>query len=251
MYRERPAETDQEHVEDLIHLYIDGAFDRRELLKRVATYTGSIAAAMAAVGPEIMAQTGPPAVPPANVSVPEYAEEVEWFWVQYGSEVGTLRSYFARPRFQTRRVPVILDVHENRGLNDHIKDVTRRVAKAGFVGFGIDLLSRVGGTDSFSDPMAATTALNRITPAERLSDIRAAIEFIKIAEYVRPERLGAVGFCFRGRRRVSVGVQCSRIDCSRTFLWNSSESSAIVGHDECQVARHLLRNGLQPERTDS
>ena len=45
MYRERPAETDQEQIEDLIHLYIDGAFDRRELLKRVAIYTGSIAAA--------------------------------------------------------------------------------------------------------------------------------------------------------------------------------------------------------------
>ena len=198
MYRERPAETDQEHVEDLIHLYIDGAFDRRELLRRVAIYTGSVAAAVAAVGPEIMAQTTAPAVPPANASVPEYAEEVQWFWVEYGSEIGTLRGYFARPRFETRRVPVILVIHENRGLNDHIKDVTRRVAKAGFVGFGVDLLSRVGGTESFTDPAAATAALNRITTAERLSDIRAAIEFLKIAEYVRPDRIGAVGFCFGG-----------------------------------------------------
>src|SRR5262245_29623656 len=251
MYRERPAENDQEHIEDLVHLYIDGAFDRRELLKRVAVYTGSVAAAMAAVGPEIMAQTPAPSVPPPNASVPENDVDVMWFWVDYAGPAGTLRGYFAKPRFETRRVPVILVIHENRGLNAHIKDVTRRVAKAGFVGFGVDLLSRVGGTDSFADPMAATAALNRITADERLSDIRAAIEFIKIAEYVRPERLGAVGFCFRGRRRVSVGVQCSRIDCSRTFLWNSSESSAIVGHDECQVARHLLRNGLQPERTDS
>ena len=198
MYRERPAETAQEHVEDLIHLYIDGAFDRRELLRRVATYTGSIAAAIVAVGPDIMAQTSAPATPPANASVPENAEDIQWFWVEYGSEVGTLRSYFARPRFETRRVPVILVIHENRGLNDHIKDVTRRVAKAGFVGLGVDLLSRVGGTESFTDPAAATAALNRITPAERLSDIRAAIEFLKIAEYVRPDRLGAVGFCFGG-----------------------------------------------------
>jgi carboxymethylenebutenolidase len=198
MYRERPAENDREHIEDLVHLYIDGAFDRRELLKRVAVYTGSIAAAMVAVGPEIMAQTPVPPVPPANASVPENDVEVMWFWVDYASPVGTLRGYFARPRFETRRVPVILVIHENRGLNAHIKDVTRRVAKAGFVGFGVDLLSRVGGTDSFSDPTAATAALNRITPEERLSDIRAAIEFIKIAEYVRPERLGAVGFCFGG-----------------------------------------------------
>ena len=73
MYRDRPAENDQEHVEDLIHLYIDGAFDRRELLRRVATFTGSIATAIAAVGPEIMAQTTAPAAPPANAGVPENA----------------------------------------------------------------------------------------------------------------------------------------------------------------------------------
>ena len=48
MYRDGPPENDKERIEDLIHLYIDGAFDRRELLKRVAVYTGSIAAATAA-----------------------------------------------------------------------------------------------------------------------------------------------------------------------------------------------------------
>jgi carboxymethylenebutenolidase len=198
MYRERPAETDQEQIEDLVHLYIDGAFDRRELLKRVATYTGSIAAAMVAVGPEIMAQSAPPATPAANASVPENASEVQWFWVQYAGESGTLQGYFARPRFETRRVPAVVVIHENRGLNDHIKDVTRRIAKAGFVGFGVDLLSRVGGTDSFENPTAATQALNRTTLAERISDIRAAVEFLKIADYVRPDRIGAVGFCFGG-----------------------------------------------------
>jgi carboxymethylenebutenolidase len=130
VYRERPAESDQEQIEDLIHLYIDGAFGRRELLKRVAIYTGSVAAAIAAVGPEIMAQTAPPAGVPANASVPEDAVDVQWFWVQYPDEAGTLRGYFARPRFETRRVPAVLVIHENRGLNDHIKDVTRRLARS-------------------------------------------------------------------------------------------------------------------------
>jgi carboxymethylenebutenolidase len=198
VYRERPAENDQEHIEDLIHLYIDGAFDRRELLKRVAVYTGSAAAAIAAVGPEIMAQTAPPTGTPANASVPENAEDVQWFWVQYAGEGGTLRGYFARPRFETRRVPAVLVIHENRGLNDHIKDVVRRVARAGFVGFGVDLLSRVGGTEAFTNPTAATQALNQTTPAQRLSDLQAAIEFLKVADYVRPDRIGAVGFCFGG-----------------------------------------------------
>jgi carboxymethylenebutenolidase len=198
VYRERPAATDREQIEDLIHLYIDGAFDRRELLKRVARYTGSVAAAVAAVGPEIMAQTAPPAGTPANASVPEDAEDVQWFWVQYAGEAGTLRGYFARPRFETRRVPAVLVIHENRGLNDHIKDVTRRVARAGFVGLGVDLLSRAGGTEAFPDPAAATQALNRTTIAERLADLRSAIEFLKIADFVRADRIGTLGFCFGG-----------------------------------------------------
>lgn len=198
MYRERPAETDKEQIEDLIHLYVDGAFDRRELLKRVALYTGSIAAAAAAVGPEIMAQTVPPTGTPANVSVPEWDVAVQWFWVQYGGEGGTLRGYFARPRFETQRVPGIVVIHENRGLNEHIKDVTRRVAKAGFVALGVDLLSRVGGTEAFPDPMAATQALNRTTAAERLADLQAAVEFLKVADFVRSDRIGTVGFCFGG-----------------------------------------------------
>src|SRR5262245_17628163 len=99
MYRDRPPENDQERIEDLIHLYIDGAFDRRELLQRVAIYTGSVATAIAAVGPEVMAQSAPPSVPPANASVPESAPDVQWFWVDYPGESGTLRGYFARPRF--------------------------------------------------------------------------------------------------------------------------------------------------------
>jgi len=198
VYRERAAETDQEHIEDLVHLYIDGAFDRRELLQRVAKYTGSVAAAIAAVGPEIMAQSAPPTGTPANASVPEYAEDIQWFWVEYAGETGTLRGYFARPRFETRRVPAIVVIHENRGLNDHIKDVTRRVAKAGFIGLGIDLLSRVGGTDSYPNPTDATAALNRLTSAAFLSDLRSGIDFLKIADYVRPDRIGVVGFCFGG-----------------------------------------------------
>jgi carboxymethylenebutenolidase len=198
VYRERPAENDQEHIEDLIHLYIDGAFDRRELLKRVAIYTGSVAAAIVAVGPEIMAQTAPPAGVPANASVPEDAADIQWFWVQYPGETGTLRGYFARPRFETRTVPAVLVIHENRGLNDHIKDVTRRLARAGFVALGVDLLSRLGGTEAFTSPTAATQALNRMTIEERLADLRAGIEFLKIADYVRPDRIGTVGFCFGG-----------------------------------------------------
>jgi len=198
MYREGPAQNDQEQIEDLVHLYIDGAFDRRELLTRVAAYTGSIAAAIAVVGPEVMAQAPTPGGTPANAAAPENDPNVQWFWVDYAGDTGTLRGYFARPRFETRRVPAVIVIHENRGLNDHIKDVTRRMARAGFVALGVDLLSRVGGTDSFATVTAAMQALTRITTAEFLADLRSAVAFLQIADYTRADRIGAVGFCFGG-----------------------------------------------------
>lgn len=198
MYRERPAETDQERIEDLIHLYVDGAFGRRELLKRVALYTGSVAAAVTAVGPEVMAQSARRSKRPANASVPENARDIQWLWVEYAGEAGTLRGYLTRPRFKSGPLPAVLVIHENRGLNDHIKDVTRRVARAGFIGLGVDLLSRVGGTEAYPDPTQATQALNGITPDERLADLRSAIQFLATDNDVRADRIGTVGFCFGG-----------------------------------------------------
>jgi carboxymethylenebutenolidase len=198
MYRDGPAETNQEQIDDLIHLYVDGAFGRRELLKRVAMYTGSVAAAVTAVGPEVMAHSAHASKRPPNASVPENARDIQWSWVDYAGDAGTLRGYLTRPRFRAGPFPAILVIHENRGLNDHIKDVTRRVARAGFLGLGVDLLSRVGGTEAYPDPMQATQALTLISAGDRLADLRSAIQFLKTDSDVRADRIGTVGFCLGG-----------------------------------------------------
>jgi carboxymethylenebutenolidase len=89
-------------------------------------------------------------------------------------------------------------MHENRGLLEHIKDVTRRAATAGFASVAIDVLSRDGGADKLSDQASYNAALGRRQPADMVKDFQSVLDFMKGQTYVNPAKLGATGFCFGG-----------------------------------------------------
>ena len=133
--------NDRSHIEELAHLHVDGAFDRQELLRRVACVTGSIAAAtlaMESVGLSEQAADEELCTCPEDVRVPEDAKDLEvMHQVEFPGDAGTLFAHQARPRY-AKPLPGILVIHENRGLNDHIRDVPRRAAGAGFVAVGLD-----------------------------------------------------------------------------------------------------------------
>src|SRR5687768_17874121 len=118
-------EENQSPIDSLVHLYVDGAFSRRELVRRVAKHTGSVAAAMVTLrGYEVWGQTAMPC--PANVRVPAEAPDLITQEVTYSGEGTTLLGYLAYPKDDPRPyLPGVIVIHENRGLVDHIKDVTR------------------------------------------------------------------------------------------------------------------------------
>src|SRR5258708_10587175 len=183
---------DKNPIEELVHLYVDGAFSRRELMERVSKYTGGFAAAalaLAALGVGTAeAQT---TTCPADVTVPEGAPGIQSRSVSYRGEGGvTLLGYLAYP-FPTpvEQSPAVIVIHENRGLVDHIKDVTRRVARAGFVGLAPDLLSRQGGTGLFTDATTQAQAYGRTLPGERLADLFSSMTFLKLQPTVRWQQL--------------------------------------------------------------
>jgi carboxymethylenebutenolidase len=186
-------------VEELVHLYVDGAFSRRELIERVSQYAGGLAAAAAAltglgVG---TAEAQTPVAP--GPQVPEGAPGIVTNNVNYAGEGVTLFGYLAYPDpLPPVQLPAVIVIHENRGLVDHIKDVTRRVAVAGFVGLGIDLLSRQGGTGQFPDAVQQQQAYARTTQPERRSDMVASVDYLKHLSYVRFDKIGTVGFCAGG-----------------------------------------------------
>jgi carboxymethylenebutenolidase len=191
-------EENQDPISSLVHLYVDGAFSRRELIRRVAKHTGSIATAAATVSAMGVAEAQQIAACPADLRVPEDASDIAARSVEYPGDAGTMFGYLAEPRNAQGPQPGVIVVHENRGLVDHIKDVARRVARAGFVALAPDLLSRQGGTGLFTDPTAQAQAYNRTLPQERLADLFCTMTFLKTQPSVNWQRLGAVGFCAGG-----------------------------------------------------
>ena len=190
---------DQSPVGELVHLYVDGAFGRRELIERVVKMTGSLAAAMVALGgyQEMSAQATP--VPP-GVLVPENDPDISGRDVTYAGLGGALYGYLVTPRRAlAAQQPGVIVIHENRGLVEHHRDVARRAAKAGFVALAVDLLSRQGGTAQFADATAQAAAYNRTTQLDRRADLIASLDFLKRQEETTiHNRIGVVGFCAGG-----------------------------------------------------
>ena len=100
----------------------------------------------------------------------------------------------ARPA-GSARVPGVIVIHENRGQLEHIKDVVRRVATAGFVGINIDLAARAGGAVKLADSAAYNAELAKRSTADKLSDHNATLAFLKSQS---TGAIGVVGFCFGG-----------------------------------------------------
>jgi carboxymethylenebutenolidase len=192
-------DENQDPVAKLVHLYVDGAFNRRELIQRVAGYTGSMAAAIAAVGAfsEVRADDAPACAVAA--SVPADAPDLNVSDVQFAGEAGAMFGHLAYPLTTDSQIlPGVIVIHENRGLVEHIRDVTRRVARAGFVSLGVDLLSREGGTQQFTDATAQARAYSRTTTQGRRADLIAGVSYLKALPFVQANRIGAVGFCAGG-----------------------------------------------------
>jgi carboxymethylenebutenolidase len=108
---------------------------------------------------------------------------------------GNMRGYFVRPANASGKLPGVVVIHENRGLNPYIEDVARRVALENYVAFAPDALSPVGGYPG--DDEKAAQLFSQLDPGKRIEDLLAAAGFLKS----RPEctgKIGAVGFCIGG-----------------------------------------------------
>jgi carboxymethylenebutenolidase len=205
--------NDVNTIEGLIHLYEDGALRRRDLIRRVLARTGSVAATVAAL-------KGLPAEAqwcPSNINVPENAEDIEAQFLELRGEASPLFVYLVRPRPQSDPLPAVLVIHENRGLNEHIKDVTRRVARYGYVALGIDLLSREGGAHTMADPAEQGRAFGRLTQAGMLADLLTGVAALKDWAFVRPGKIGVVGFCAGGANTWTLAVNSPDVGAAVPF----------------------------------
>lgn len=166
-----------------------------------ATRTSGAAATATRAGATsaTVTRAGSPRATPSGITIPPTDPAIETGAVQFPGQGGiTLLGYLSSPKGATK-APGILVIHENRGLTEHIKDVTRRYAKSGFVALAVDLISRQGGTEKIADPAQIPNILGQSADREALvQDMLSAVTFLKSQPQFAGSKTGVVGFCFGG-----------------------------------------------------
>ena len=170
--------------------YVHGRLDRREFLDRAAKF------AVGAFTASAMLESLKPNFALAQ-QVPKDDPRIRTQYLDYDSPQGhgRMRGYLAQPSDAKGKLPAVLVIHENRGLNPYIEDVARRLALANFVAFAPDALTPVGGYPGDEDKARALFAAQ--DAKKREEDLYQAAQVLK----ARPEttgKIGSVGFCFGG-----------------------------------------------------
>jgi carboxymethylenebutenolidase len=215
-YLKRLNATEDYLVREFVDNYEDGVMSRRDLVERIYRITGSIAATAGILlalgvqraGADSLAsapmQAPPPSEPMSPFSVPENDPAVIAGPTTFESDGATIMAYLARPR-GTGRYPAVLICHENQGTSEHFRDVTRRFAKAGYVGLHLDLLSRQGGTEAV--PMNERGAILSSNVEQYVEDFRSGMAFLRRQGYVLADRIGMTGYCYGGGMTWNVAVK--------------------------------------------
>ena len=168
--------------------YTHLTLDRRGFMEKLTKLAGTGAAA-AVIAPMLAASAAQAAVV-AEDDARLKAEDITW----PGAE-GEMKGYLVRPADQAGKLGSVIVIHENRGLNAHIKDVARRVALEGFDALAVDFLSPLGGTPA--DEEKAREMFSQLDPAKTAANGAATVTFLKGQEWSNG-KVGAVGFCWGG-----------------------------------------------------
>ena len=169
---------------DLYDRFTHEGLPRREFMSRMVALVGSVAAAEALVGAIA-------ASPAAAAIVPEGDKRLR----TGGLSLANYPVYGAMPLKRVGKLPAVLVIHENRGLNAHIRDVTRRVALAGYFAVAPDLLAPMGGTPMDED--RARDMIGKLDLAKSVGDVAAMLDRLH-RNSGGNGKVGAVGFCWGG-----------------------------------------------------
>jgi carboxymethylenebutenolidase len=210
--------------------YRHGKTSRRSFLKRLALLTGSTAAAMALLPAleenELKAAT-------VTQTDPELITE----FVNYPGVTGDMRAYMARPKSGTKFAAVIV-IHENRGLIPHIQDVTRRMAKEGFLAMAPDALSPVGGTPD--DVTNVGELFKKLNSEETTKNFVAAVKYLKTHPNSNG-KVGCTGFCWGGAMTNQVAVNAPDLDAAVPY-YGRQPSEEDVAKINAPIMAHYAEN---------
>ena len=207
--------TAQDFDQELLILfdaYVHGTLDRRGFLDRAQKFAvGGMTAGMllTALSPNFAR---------AQV-VPTNDKRIKTETIDYPSTAGTgtVKGYLAKPANMTGKLPVVLVIHENRGLNPHIEDIARRLALDNFIAFAPDALTTLGGYPGDEDK--ARELFGKLDQKKATEDFVAAGNFLKN----HPQssgKIGAVGFCYGGGMAHVLSVRMPELNAAVSFYGN-------------------------------
>lgn len=216
-----------EKMESIVNEYRKGALDRRSFMARLIAMTGSMAAAHLLLESTGLATT-------LVSEVESRQAQVSSETIKYESAPGiSITGYLSAPQ-GGGKYPAVIVIHENRGLNDHTRDVARRFASEGFVALAPDLLSRKGGTASMESPDKAREAIGTIQPADAITDLKAGLAYLDQHKKVRAGRLASVGFCWGGARSFMLATESERLRAAVVF-YGSAPPAEKLAEVRCPV----------------
>lgn len=178
------------HILEIFDGYVHGKLTKREFIQQAGRY-----AAAGVTGLMIYNQLRPDYALAQQVAPDDPA--IETMRVDYPSPEGhgTVKGLMARPRGAKGKLPAVLVVHENRGLNPYIEDVVRRLAKSGYLALGPDGLTSLGGYPGTDDE--GRTMQASLDPAKLMEDFFAGFEFLRDHKD-STGKVGVTGFCYGG-----------------------------------------------------
>jgi carboxymethylenebutenolidase len=238
MERKTAHDFDQELLM-LFDAYVHGALDRRGFLDKAAKYAvGGVTAAM------LLEQLSPKFAEAQVVKPTDDRIKAEFLEYSSPSGSGKMRGYFVRPATAAGKLPGILVVHENRGLNPHIEDIARRLALDNFVAFAPDALFPLGGYPGDEDK--ARELFPKLDQTKTRADFVAAANWLK----ARPEttgKFGAVGFCYGGGIVNYLATQLPDLAAGVPF-YGSSPTTADVAKIKAPM---LIQSAAVDERINA
>ncbi len=213
--------ADTQITQDMINLYDEYThltLDRRRFMESLAKLAGSSAAA-AVIAPMLGASAAQASI------IEENDPRVRGGEVPWPGASGEMMGYLAIPADAKGKLGAVIVIHENRGLNEHTKDIARRMALEGFVALAVDFLSPKGGTPA--DEELARKLIGELDGAMTTADAVATVAFLKAHEAVNG-KVGAMGFCWGGGLVNSLAVSAPDLNGGVAYYGRQAEAVDVA-----------------------
>ncbi len=205
-----------QRIINLFDEYTHKPLTREDFLKRLTRLVGSSAAALAIL--PLLEVNYAQATTILEDDKDLIAEDIT-----YPGEGGTMKGYLVRPKDKKKHGAVVV-IHENRGLNPHIRDVARRVAKAGYVALAPDALASMGGTPANED--TARDMIGKLDAAANLKNFLKSVEYLQT--YASSNgKVGCVGFCWGGAMSNQLAVNSPELKAAVAYYGRQPDAADV------------------------